>query len=221
MFKTELHCHSMDISECAQVSVDDITKKYTEAGYKTLVLSNHLNYTTMLHHNCESWQAFVEKFYSAYERLKECAKGKMNILFGAELRFNQNINDYLLFGITKEFLLDNEGLFDMNPESFHKIAKENGILFVQAHPFRNSMTVVAPYYLDGVEAFNGHKGHDSRNEIANAWAEKYGLIKTSGTDFHYNDTPASAGILTDYEITSMTQLVQTLKDGSYTLILDN
>ena len=53
-----------------------------------------------------------------------------------------------------------------------------------------------------------------------AWAEKFGLIKTSGTDFHYNDVPANAGILTEYKITSMDQLVKTLKEGTYQLILD-
>lgn len=220
MFKTELHCHSLDISECARVSVEDIVKKFTDAGYTTLVLANHLNYGTMKHHNCASWEEFVEKFYGAYEKLKECAKGRLNILFGAELRFNQNINDYLLFGITKKFLLENEGIFDLKPESFHKIAMENGVLFVQAHPFRNGMTVVTPCHLDGVEVFNGHKGHDSRNDVAMAWAEKFGLIKTSGTDFHYNDVPANAGILTEYKITSMDQLVKTLKEGTYQLILD-
>ena len=39
-----------------------------------------------------------------------------------------------------------------------------------------------------------------------------------GTDFHYNDVPANAGILTDTEITSMEQLVEILKSGNYELI---
>ena len=170
MFKTELHCHSSEISECARVNVDDIIKKYTEAGYNTLVLANHLNRGTMRFQKTESWQEFVEKYWSAYELLKEKANGKINILPGAELRFEENINDYLLFGITKEFLLKYDNMLELNPEKFHKIAKENGVLFIQAHPFRNRMTVVAPWNLDGVEVYNGHKDHDSRNEIAYAWA---------------------------------------------------
>lgn len=220
MFKTELHCHSMDISECARVSVDDIIKKYTEAGYSTLVLANHLNRGTMKFNQTEQWKEFIEKYWSAYEKLKERAQGKLNILPGAELRFNENVNDYLLFGISKEFLLKYENMLELNPEKFHKIAKENGVLFVQAHPFRNGMTIVNPCHLDGVEVFNGHKGHDSRNEIAYAWAEKFNLIKTSGTDFHYNDVPANAGIITDFEITSLDMLVSTIKEGNYTLIKD-
>jgi len=217
MFKTELHCHSLEISECARVNSNDIVRKFTEAGYNTLVLSNHFSYTTMQYHKSQSWEEFVEKFVGAYETLKEAAKGKLNILLGAELRFKANLNDYLLFGITKQFLLDHPEIFDLNPEKFHALAKENGILFVQAHPFRNSMTVINPCHLDGVEVFNGHFGHDSRNDIANAWADKFGLIKTSGTDYHYDSSPANGGIFTDEEITSMPQLVEILKSGKYEL----
>ncbi|MBQ7906514.1 MAG: PHP domain-containing protein [Clostridia bacterium] len=220
MFKTELHCHSMDVSECARVSVEDIVNKYTEAGYTTLVLSNHFNKGTMKFNGADTWDCFVEKFIRGYEKLKKCAEGKLNILLGAELRFDENVNDYLLFGITKEFLLSHPEMLELNPEKFYPIAKENGILVVQAHPFRNGMTVVNPSFLDGVEVFNGHKGHDSRNEIANAWAERFNLIKTSGTDFHYNHVPANAGILTEYEIISLDTLVNTLKEGTYQLIKD-
>ena len=220
MFKTELHCHSLDISNCARVSTTDIITKFTEAGYTTLVLANHFNYDTMKSRNAESWEDFIDKFVGAYEKLKKEAEGKLNILLGAELRFNENCNDYLLFGVTKEFLLSIPQVFDLNPDAFSKIARENGVLFVQAHPFRNWMTVIRPDFLDGVEVFNGHKGHDSRNEIAEAWAEKFSLIKTSGTDFHYNHAPANGGILTEVEITSMEQLVEILKSGNYQLIKD-
>jgi hypothetical protein len=218
MFKTELHCHSLEISECARVNSSDIVKKYVAGGYTTLVLANHFSSGTMRYNKAENWVDFVEKFVGAYEKLKQEAQGKINILLGAELRFNQNSNDYLLYGITKNFLLEHPEIFELNPDKLSPILRENGILFVQAHPFRNGMTVVRPNLLDGVEVFNGHMGHDSRNEIADAWADKYKLIKTSGTDFHYNDVPTNAGILTGNEITSMEQLVDILKSGKYELI---
>ncbi len=218
MFKTELHCHSKSISECASVSNEEIINKYTEAGYSTIVLANHFNKTTQDFHKCENYQDFVTVYVNGYKDLKKDAEGKLTVLLGMELRFTENVNDYLVFGITEEFLREHEPLYLMNPESFSKLARENGILFVQAHPFRNSMTVIRPGLLDGVEVFNGHMGHDSRNEIADAWADKYGLIKTSGTDFHYNHVPANAGILTENKIDSMDTLVETLKSGKYELI---
>ena len=221
MFKTELHCHSKSISECAKVSNEQIINKFTEAGYNTLVLANHFNKGTQRYHGCEDdYQAFVTKYIKGYEELKSDAAGKLNVLLAMELRFNENSNDYLVFGIDEKFLRENEGIFDLNPDSFSKIARENGLLFIQAHPFRNSMKVIRPDLLDGVEVFNGHKGHDSRNEIANMWAEKYNLIKTSGTDFHYDHAPANAGILTEYEIKDMKTLLSTLREGTYQLIRD-
>lgn len=220
-FKTELHCHSDDISLCAEVNIDDIIKKYSDAGYTTLVLTNHFNqYTLDSRVKSGDWNEWVDIYVEAYEKLKRDAEGKLNILLGMELRFNENINDYLVFGITKQFLRDNPNILELNPYEFHPIAKRNGCLFVQAHPFRGGMVVIHPDALDGIEVFNGHKGHDSRNDIAEMWADKYGLIKTSGTDFHYSYAPANGGIYTDFEITSMDQLVEVLKSGNYTLSRD-
>ncbi|MBP3495594.1 MAG: hypothetical protein J6K52_05235 [Clostridia bacterium] len=218
MFKTELHCHSNSVSECARVSNNDIIEKFTGAGYTTLVLANHFNKGTMRYLKCETYDEFVTKYIDGYNSLKNDAKGILNVLLGLELRFSQNINDYLLFGATEAFLRSVPDIFDMGVESFHKIASENGCLLIQAHPFRNGMTVTRPDMIDGVEVFNGHFGHDSRNDIANMWADKFSLIKTSGTDFHYKEVPANAGIYTENEITSMDMLVDILKNGKYTLV---
>ena len=124
---------------------------------------------------------------------------------------------YLIFGLTEEFLTSHPDLHLMTLKSFSALARENGLLVVQAHPFRNGMRVMPPEYLDGIETFNGHRGHDSRNPIADAWAKRYGLIETSGTDFHHPTQSGVAGILTDQPITSMNELVSVLKSGNYTL----
>ena len=220
MFKTELHCHSNDISACARVDAQDIIKKFYSAGYSTIVLTNHFSKGTYEHVGANTWDEWIDKFVGAYEKLKEEAKGKLNILFGLELRLNDSDNDYLVFGASEEFLRSIPHVFDLWPEDFHSLASENGCLFIQAHPFRNHSKIKPPSFLDGVEVFNGHFGHDSRNDIAEMWADKYNMIKTSGTDFHYNDSPANGGILTECEITSMDQLIEILKSGSYVLNKD-
>ena len=217
MFKTELHCHSKAISGCARVDNAEIIETFTKAGYSTLVLTNHFTRDNMVSHGANSWDEWIDMFVGAYEKLKNEALGKLNILLGLELRLNDSDNDYLVFGATEEFLRKIPHVFDLWPEDFHRLANENGCLFIQAHPFRNHMKIKRPDCLDGVEVFNGHFGHDSRNDIAELWAEKYNLIKTSGTDFHYNDSPANGGIFTENEITTMEQLVEVLKSGNYTL----
>ena len=218
MFKTELHCHSNDVSACARVGVDTIIKRFTEGGYSTLVLSNHFGDFSYDYLHAKSWDDFIDIFVGGYNKLKEAAEGKLNVLLGMELRFVGNNNDYLVFGVTEKFLREHEYLYNMKVNEFHKLCKENGYLFIQAHPFRNWMNVTPPQDIDGVEVLNGHMGHDSRNDIAEMWAEKFNLIKTSGTDFHYADVPTNAGIMTEYEIKDINTLVDTLKSGNYTLI---
>ena len=218
MFKTELHCHSKDVSGCARVDVDTIIERYTESGYTSIVLTNHLGDFTYDHLHATDWDSLVDAFVGGYKKLKDRAEGKLNIILGMELRFKGSPNDYLAFGPDEEFLRSNPFIYNMKVWEFHKICQEKGYLLIQAHPFRNGMTVNAPCDIDGVEVFNGHMGHDSRNDIAEMWADKFKLIKTSGTDFHYADVPTNAGIITECEIKSMPQLVEIIKSGNYTLI---
>ncbi len=108
----------------------------------------------------------------------------------------------------------------MNRKTFSRYSRAEGILFIQAHPFRNYMTIVDTKNIDGIEVFNGHIEHDSRNSIADAWADMHRLIKTSGTDFQHATHFPDGGIITKFEIKTSEELVSTLKLGKYKLIRD-
>ena len=88
---------------------------------------------------------------------------------------------------------------------------------MHAHPFRNGMLVVDPRDIDGMETFNGTPSYDGRNSVADTWAKKYGLIPTSGSDFHNPDQYGTGGILTSAAIRTGEELVSVLKSGNYTL----
>ncbi len=216
-YKTELHAHTTLVSPCADTPLEDMVARYTNAGYTTVVVTDH--YCDYVIDNAgDTWEQRVEHYLSGYRAMKELARGKFNVLLGCELRFLENFNDYLVFGMDEEFLRSHPELHKMTLKSFSAFARENGLLLVQAHPFRSRMTVVKPQLLDGVEAFNGHRGHDSKNYLANELASRYGLIKTSGTDFHHPTQEPCAGILTDAPIESVSQLLKILRSGDYTLI---
>lgn len=226
MYKTELHCHSSDISRCASATCRDIVETYVAAGYSTVVLTNHLNRGTMRRHGFASlgeWPAFIDKYLGACDALREAADGRLHILPGAELRFNAapahgDINDYLLFGVTREFLLAYPDMLAMTPATFAPLAREAGVLFVQAHPLRDNMHLIPPAYLDGMEVYNGNPSHNSRNEIAAALAAAHGLLCTAGTDYHHATEAPNGGIATAHEIRDAATLVRTLREGSYELI---
>lgn len=214
MYKFDLHCHTQGVSKCGKVSPEEGARLYIEAGYSGVVITNHFNRFTfdVLPPNA-TWEDTVNFFLSGWKRFRDAAGDKLTVLLGMEIRFDQNENDYLVYGITEEFLLTHPEMLDMDVKTFSSFARENGLPFYQAHPFRNGMTVVDPKYLDGVEVYNGHPRHDSRNEIALAWAEKFGLRQISGSDFHDPDGYALGGILTDQPIRCQEDLLRELEKG--------
>lgn len=223
-FKTELHAHTSGISLCAKMNPSEVAELYIEAGYTSIVLTNH--YVAYNFKSEHSFEKSIERYLAHIYEMREYAKGRLNVLAGAEIHNFQNCNDYLIYGIDEDFLRKHENLHLMKVEEISAVVRESGALMVQAHPCRDGMTVVNPSLLDGIEVFNGtpNKTHAPRNQLADAWAKQFGLIRTSGTDFHGNVSPdydpIMGGILTDTPITTPTQLVNTLRSGSYSLICE-
>ena len=214
-YKTELHCHSEDASDCSHESAEGIVEKYLAAGYSTICLTNHFGPGE---HDETDWVSKVDKLFYAYEKLVKVSEGWLNIIMGMELRVTKNHNDYLVFGFNRKFLLDRPDLLKMTIGQFTSKARTQGILTIQAHPFRYGMTTVRPDQIDGVEVFNGHFGHESNNDIAESWAKKHRLIQTSGTDHHDKHHIPNGGIETDSPIRTPEELIAVLKSGNYRLL---
>lgn len=226
-FKTELHAHSAPVSACGNAYPEEIVREYLAHGYSTVVLTNHLSRFTYKNKRMGDlsdlpWEEKVNYYVCGYRALKAEAEGRLNILFGCELRSNIDENDYLIYGITEDFLLANPDIYDLPTAEVSERVRKAGFLFLQAHPFRDYMQVVNPNLIDGIEIFNGNPTQDSRNDIARTWAERFGLIGTSGSDYHTTREGAFAGgIITDEPITSNEQLLAILRSGEFELIRDN
>ena len=233
-FKTELHCHTGHVSNCGKCDAEYIISRYLEAGYTSLMVADHMSYYTFTGSRnkypdylektgkTDCWQSKVDFFLTGYQNLIKAADGRMNIILGMEFRdFNPKIaNDYLVFGVTEEWLRKSECITEMHIKEMSEYVHQSGMLIYQAHPFRNDMTVTDPKYLDGVEVFNGHQFHASRNRVAVLWADIHGLKRTSGTDFHEPRHICCGGILTDEPVKTPEQLVEILKNESYELMTD-
>ena len=226
-FKTELHLHSAPVSACGKCYPEEIVQAYLEHGYHTIVLTNHFSRFTFKNKRMGDlselpWQEKVDYYMKGYHELKAAAEGKINVIFGCELRSNLDENDYLIYGLDEAFLRRMVGFYDMPTAEVSARIREAGFLFLQAHPFRDFMQMVNPAHLDGIEVFNGNPTQDSRNDIARIWAERFGLIGTSGSDFHrIMDGSFAGGILTDDPITSNEQLLEILRSGEFEMIKDN
>ena len=213
-YLTETHAHTSEVSVCSQIMADELAECYIAAGYTTLVVTDHFNAATFAAHEFASYQDQISYYLSGYKRVVERAAGRLHVLLGMELTLCENNNDYLVYGVTEAFLRQHEGLRQLHIDAFSRLAHENGLLLFQAHPFRNGMTVVRPNLLDGVETYNASQAHDSRNEIALSWAERFGLLQSSGSDCHSTDGVGMGGLVTERPITDSDALIDALKGGA-------
>ena len=238
-YKTELHAHTSNVSRCAKMSPEDVADCYISAGYSTVVVTNH--YAEYIFDGIGPWEERIEAYLSGIRRMRAHAGDRLTVLPGAEVRNYQTSNDYLLYGASEEFLINNPNLHRLFLKELSALARKNNVLLVQAHPFRTNMTISNTKLLDGVEVFNGTPHTDSRNQFANEWAKCFGLLRTSGSDFHggcflkvnekrtwhpYSDDEygnhytISGGILTDEPIRDTEHLTSILRGGDYSLICE-
>ena len=218
MFKTELHMHSRDASPCSNCPAKTVAEKYIAAGYRTVVLTNHFNNGCMRDYGCGSWEEYIDLFLRAWRKVRYYAGDRLTVLLGAEFRYDGYDNDYLVFGLTEEYLYTHPDLLSGGAIRSIPKLRADGMLVYQAHPFRFNMKIMPPDILDGYEAFNGHPGHQSRNDIAYQWAQVWNKPMISGTDHHNLDHRPAGGILTEREIRTGEDLLETLRKQDYLLI---
>lgn len=217
--KTDLHVHTSEVSLCGHMTAEETLQRYKSAGYDTLVITNHFNRYTADHFARHGKPDFFRHYHDSFLLAEEEGKkAGITVLNGYELRFDGSDSDYLVYGMDDETASHCYELFSMSPHSFSELAKEKGFLFYQAHPFRNNMKITDPAYLFGIEIKNGNPRHDSRNDIAKMWAEKFQLKMIAGSDCHQREDVGVTGILTDGRIGNEEELLSVLRSGAYEII---
>lgn len=194
----ESHFHTSDVSTCAHISAEEAVGLYKNAGYSGVVVTDHFSLDCFENkYPGDTWTEKIDYFLRGYHNAKKCATETFSVMLGIELRFPENDNDYLVYGIDEQFLYDHEEIITMNAKQFKKLAEKNQITVIQAHPFRIDSTITNPRYIDGIEIYNGNRRHDSSNNIAEMWAKKHGFLTTSGSDFHEYEDLARSGMICD------------------------
>ena len=217
-YKYELHLHTSESSMCGHLSAADSCKMYMDEGFAGMVVTDHYHYLS--NQNFGSTQKKItEGYIKGYLKAKETARDNFTVLFGMEFKFCDGPDDYLIYGITPEMLLNADGLDYFNRAELRAFADKNGLLIIEAHPFRqNCKPDETPGFLDGVEVYNGHTHHESHNEKALEFSKRIGGIRTAGSDVHAADMVAKGGIITSRPINNEAELVKLLKSGNYTLL---
>ena len=222
MRKYEMHVHTAECDPHAHVAAREIVRIYKELGYDGLVITDH--YAAMFY----DWfadelegadhKACIERWLRGYREARdEGERLGLTVLLGAEVRFNGQINDYLIYGADEDFYLSAPPLNELSDLSeLVSILPENALV-VQAHPFRDKMTVCDPTLLFGIEVHNGGT-EPFRNEMARMFAEHYGKRMLSGSDLHRIEQAGRGGIMTEKTIKTQGDLISVLRSGDYSLI---
>ena len=217
-YKYEIHAHTKNTSWCGQLDAEELVKKYKEAGYSGIVITDH--YSPMTFHISEFFnkKKAIDHFLLGYRKAKEFETEDFSVLLGVELRFYATVNDYLIYGVNEEMLYELPFLLSLYIKKASRLFRERGCIFLQAHPFRKYIRRANPKHLDGVEVFNA-KSTKEENDNSLKWAEENNIkIHTSGSDCHRESGVGLGGIITEEPIKTNEDLLRILKSGNYKLI---
>ena len=228
MYKLEMHLHTLNQSPCAETDEKTIAALYSEHGYQGIVCTNHyVSYLCEHYYKKTTPRENAEYYLQGYYSLKEeCGKYGIDVFFGMELlideltyyKENPPKAELLIYGISPEWLLAHPyDLFPMSLKEVSDLCKRENWILGQSHPYRSFITVLDPALLEAAEVYNGHPGHDSRNDKALAFADEHGLLYTAGSDFHFPDAIGS-GVLLENAVHTNEELVAELRKRRHKIL---
>lgn len=226
MIKLETHCHSAGGSGCATSPNEILVEDYVKAGYGGVVITNHISRGCYEYHKGGTHAEKVRFYYSLIENLRELFKPKgVKVFWGSEIRVvpeNGSVygEEYTVYGITEKDMFDNKPFFTFTQEELFRFAEKRGLFMYQTHPFRDGVICGNPLFLHGVESFNGHFHHYNHNELAKEFCVKNNLIGMSGTDYHHERQPITAGIYIPDDICTNEQLTEYIFKNGFGIIAD-
>ena len=205
-YTVELHAHTNPASSCGDFLANEVVEIYSAAGVTSLAITNHFNSELLIGNAKEN----IKKYLEDYRLAKDSSKN-INVILGIEIRFDGSWNDYLVFGIEEDELEFYASLTPYGIENFYKEAKNEKNVIIQAHPFRNNVTLAPVNSIDGIEAYNVHPVHNQRNGFSMRHAQQHDLLVTGGSDFHHVDHHALCLMRTNNELKNSFDVAAAIK----------
>lgn len=209
LLKIDVHIHSLGISKCSQVTFEQLIDRKIQGGYQGAMLTNHCQPWYYEHENFSRW---IEEFISEFNCAKNYADSKNFKLFlGIEVSVSQPIwADFLIFGVTENFLRSAPDLCRINQQELFEYCKKNNALMVQAHPFRLRHEPMDPAFMHGVEINTQPTDIHNKNMVLK-FANQNNLMVIVGTDTHTNSADNNSGLIVPDDIENSVELCNYLK----------
>lgn len=212
-YKTELHAHSSGISYCSEICGEELLKRYSKRGADSVVITNHMTPEYFAEDEAEE---FAEKYVNEYKDIKKLGDDcGINVILGLEIRFTENINDYLVYGFEEDEVLNFAKSLKFGIDGFYKKFKNKKNLILQAHPFRDGMSLANPKSIDGIEVFNMHPNQNSRVASAAKYAKEQGFKISGATDFHHPGHEGCCFLRTKFKPQNSFEIAEVLKSGDF------
>lgn len=223
MFKYETHLHTYPVSKCAKVSVADTLEFYASEGYAGVFITNHFLDGNINIDSSLPYEDRINFYFSDYEEgVKIGEKLGLRVFLGVELSYKGT--DFLVWGLDKQWYLEHPEIMDMPKSAELPYLMNAGALVVQAHPYREASYIdhirLFPRCVEGAETLNGNR-KPFENEMAEAYAAAYGLLRTAGTDNHVGGAARHlAGMICDVPLKDEADFIAHVRAGDMKLFYE-
>lgn len=220
MYLFDVHTHTVEVSPCGVMTAEETVKTYCELGYDGIVVTDHFNGGVVQRLPGTTWAEKIESFTRGYRLAKEAGdRLGLTVFFGMETKAcDYDNNEYLVYGVTPQFLIEHERLYEHTLEEIYREVHLAGGLIYQAHPYRCNMVMSPACYLDGIEAYNGNPRHHSCNDVAIQTAKRLNLHMVSGSDCHQHHDAGHGGMAFFKKPETMDELLTLLTSDRYAIL---
>lgn len=193
----EPHCHTAQTSLCGHIPAAELVDRYVKNGFSGLVTTDHLHPEYLSRIDIQhSWDAVMEHYLSGYRAAKKRGdEVGLDVILGAELRFPENDNDYLVYGVDEQWFYANPYMCCMSAQEFFDKFHDE-VLIIHAHPYRHGCAPVQETAVHGAELINAHPRHENNNDRSLALCTRHPeYFRLAGSDTHQRGDEAHAGVL--------------------------
>lgn len=136
-YRFDMHVHTSETSGCGEVSGKDMVRLYQKAGYQGVMITDHYHKDYFDGLGAMDMDQKVEAFLTGYRAAKaEGEKIGLDVALGIEFRNIETDNDFLIVGMTEEFLHQYPATFELPLSEAIDLFHSHEMLVIQAHPIR-------------------------------------------------------------------------------------
>ena len=216
----DTHIHTIETSPCGKIPAAETVDYYAAHGYAGLVITDHLHpeFLARVDDEAHDWDHVVDLYMAGYRAAKK--RGDeigFDVIFGSEMRFPENNNDYLVYDIDENWLRAHPYVICQSAREFFEKYKDE-VLVMHAHPYRDGNLTVFENAVHGIELINTNPRHNNWPDRALAlWQRHPEYFIQAGSDMHQVTDRCLAGIITDNRITNSHEYAELIRSGAYDL----